>query len=531
MPEKFKRLRVLSLVYLGLSLLLVGISSFTGVEKTAVAVTSDNFAASSFKNSWQRTDQPIATRKISRSWYWGPEPRGGGFYENYAGSPFGKRLVQYFDKARMELNNPAENQVTNGLLVEEMITGRLQIGDNSFQDKGSANVPVAGDPDNAFPTYRDLKSYFNRPAGLQPGETVTALLTPGGPGTQGGYRADPGAKIASIQQGFGIPAAFWNYLNRQGLVTTPGGDRNEVISDWLFSTGYPVTEAFWTRVRVGGVERDVLFQAYERRLLTYTPSNSANYQVEMGNVGLHYIQWRYNGQLPNYSTPLASIFEGEQSQWYTSTDALNIRTAPNSQAPRPDNTKNHPFVEQMQAGDNVQVIREVQGEEILKGNSTWYQIYEKPDLFVYSGYLKKAVLPDYPAPPRAHSGLWVSVSTSRQMMAVFDGDRLIYKTLVATGIPGVGSKDYSTVKGVYNAIGSYRPASQTMQGGSRASDTYYSLEDVRYVTYFYQDYAIHGSYWHTKYGIAPQSHGCVNATVYDASLIWRLPAGTVVDVF
>ena len=70
-----------------------------------------------------------------------------------------------------------------------------------------------------------------------------------------------------------------------------------------------------------------------------------------------------------------------------------------------------------------------------------------------------------------------------------------------------------------------------MQGGSRASDSYYSIDDIRYVTYFYQDYAIHGSYWHAKYGISPQSHGCVNSTVYDAGLVWRLPAGTVVDVF
>ena len=47
------------------------------------------------------------------------------------------------------------------------------------------------------------------------------------------------------------------------------------------------------RVKVGGVERDVLMQAFQRRVVTYTPSNSAGFQVEMGNVGRHYTAWRY----------------------------------------------------------------------------------------------------------------------------------------------------------------------------------------------------------------------------------------------
>ncbi len=34
-------------------------------------------------------------------------------------------------------------------------------------------------------------------------------------------------------------------------------------------------------------------QIYERRVLTYTPANPPQYQVEMGNVGQHYFMWRY----------------------------------------------------------------------------------------------------------------------------------------------------------------------------------------------------------------------------------------------
>jgi hypothetical protein len=60
--------------------------------------------------------------------------------------------------------------------------------------------------------------------------------------------------------------------------------------------GYPISEPYWARAKVGGVEQDVLVQAFQRRVLTYTPSNPSGWQVEMGNVGRHYYQWRYGRQ-------------------------------------------------------------------------------------------------------------------------------------------------------------------------------------------------------------------------------------------
>jgi hypothetical protein len=52
-------------------------------------------------------------------------------------------------------------------------------------------------------------------------------------------------------------------------------------------------EPVWISIQVNGENRSVLFQAFERRTLTYTPSNPPGWQVEMGNVGLHYYLWRY----------------------------------------------------------------------------------------------------------------------------------------------------------------------------------------------------------------------------------------------
>jgi hypothetical protein len=46
-------------------------------------------------------------------------------------------------------------------------------------------------------------------------------------------------------------------------------------------------------VNLGGTPTNVLVQAFERRVLTYTPSNASGWRVEAANVGRHYYQWRY----------------------------------------------------------------------------------------------------------------------------------------------------------------------------------------------------------------------------------------------
>ena len=94
------------------------------------------FADPAFQAVWQRTDAPVAEGKVARTWVWGPTP-GKSMQEPFAEGPGGSHLVQYFDKARMEINNPNGNPadpfyVTNGLLVVEMISGNMQTGANTF---------------------------------------------------------------------------------------------------------------------------------------------------------------------------------------------------------------------------------------------------------------------------------------------------------------------------------------------------------------------------------------------------------------
>ena len=85
---------------------------------------------------------------------------------------------------------------------------------------------------------------------------------------------------------------------------------------------------------------------------------------------------------------------------------------------------------------------------------------------------------------------------------VYQGDELVEKFIVSTGI-----SKYPTVKGIFKIYVKYKFADM------RGSD--YFLKDVPFVMYFYEDYGIHGTYWHNNFG-TPMNHGCVNLHTEDA---------------
>src|SRR5690349_15792961 len=93
---------------------------------------AETFADPAFHDRWQRTDQLVQDGRVTRTWTWGPTP-GLTIHEPYAEGRGGTRLVQYFDKSRMEINNadaPRDQwYVTTGLLVHELATGQIQVGD------------------------------------------------------------------------------------------------------------------------------------------------------------------------------------------------------------------------------------------------------------------------------------------------------------------------------------------------------------------------------------------------------------------
>lgn len=262
-----------------------------------------------FQQVWNRQDFPVAQQVSGRSWTWGPAPITDALREKYVQSPEEQRKVQYFDKSRMEINNPAGDAssqwyVTNGLLPIELMTGRMQVGDAQFEFRGPARVSAIGDPDN-FPTYADLLPLYQSPGAVNPndlGQPATGLLNPDGSVTSfDEYEDDPLTVLREGANGHGVARAFLDFQNQRGLVYVNNAYVTEQVYDPLFVFGLPVSGAYWVRTNVGGEEVPVLFQIFERRVLTYNPENPAAFRVEMGNVGQHYYQWRY--PTPQDATP------------------------------------------------------------------------------------------------------------------------------------------------------------------------------------------------------------------------------------
>jgi lipoprotein-anchoring transpeptidase ErfK/SrfK len=61
--------------------------------------------------------------------------------------------------------------------------------------------------------------------------------------------------------------------------------------------------------------------------------------------------------------------------------------------------------------------------------------------------------------------------------------------------------------------------------GREGFPDYYFLQDVPWIMYFSGDVALHGAYWHDRFG-APHSHGCVNLSPKDAQWLFNWTAPT-----
>lgn len=106
----------------------------------------------------------------------------------------------------------------------------------------------------------------------------------------------------------------------------------------------------------------------------------------------------------------------------------------------------------------------------------------------------------------------VNLNTQHLYAYAFEGDLLTYSFLVSTGKPW-----WPTPTGTFKPWIMLR--SDRMIGGSRQYGTYYDLPNVPYVVYFYQGYALHGTYWHNNFG-HPMSHGCINLRTSDMEKLY-----------
>ncbi|MBK8170467.1 MAG: L,D-transpeptidase [Sandaracinaceae bacterium] len=110
---------------------------------------------------------------------------------------------------------------------------------------------------------------------------------------------------------------------------------------------------------------------------------------------------------------------------------------------------------------------------------------------------------------------WVHVDVGEQTLVVYRGDSPIYATLVSTGLVG-----HDTPVGLF-AIREKFVADTMSDIGADAGDNRYSIEDVPWTQYFSGSLALHGAFWHERFGLK-RSHGCVNLAPLDAHHVFNL---------
>lgn len=115
---------------------------------------------------------------------------------------------------------------------------------------------------------------------------------------------------------------------------------------------------------------------------------------------------------------------------------------------------------------------------------------------------------------------WLEVDLFEQNLVVYEGDRMVYATLVSSGLPR-----WPTETGLHRLWTKIKMGK--MSGGIEGDD-YYFVEDVPWTMYFTGTYGLHGAYWHDSFGF-PHSHGCVNMTLTDAKWLfdWVTPAAGI----
>jgi len=150
--------------------------------------------------------------------------------------------------------------------------------------------------------------------------------------------------------------------------------------------------------------------------------------------------------------------------------------------------------------------------EERRGDQLWYLI--GPDQWVEQSNVARVNL--YPPPEGVPAGSkWIDVNLFEQTLAAYEGDRMVYATLISSGRART-----ATPPGLYRAWYKLREGKMSNPDVEDGSPAYYFIEDVPWTLYFHGGYSIHAAFWHDAFGFQ-RSHGCINLAPRDALWIFN----------
>jgi L,D-transpeptidase catalytic domain len=108
---------------------------------------------------------------------------------------------------------------------------------------------------------------------------------------------------------------------------------------------------------------------------------------------------------------------------------------------------------------------------------------------------------------------WLDINVTKQTLVAYEGTLPVYATLISSGAAGLDDPEHTTAtkRGIFRIHTKH--LSTTMASDEVGEE--FELRDVPYVQYFQDGYALHGAYWHDRFGV-PKSHGCINLAPEDA---------------
>ncbi len=112
---------------------------------------------------------------------------------------------------------------------------------------------------------------------------------------------------------------------------------------------------------------------------------------------------------------------------------------------------------------------------------------------------------------------WLEINVSTQRLIAWEGGKPVYAIIVSTG-----KQSTPTYPGSFSIYRKQHP--ERMRGRG------YDIPNVPHAMYYHRGYAIHGAFWHHRFG-TPVSHGCTNVAPNHARWLYNwAPVGTPVVV-
>jgi hypothetical protein len=121
-----------------------------------------------------------------------------------------------------------------------------------------------------------------------------------------------------------------------------------------------------------------------------------------------------------------------------------------------------------------------------------------------------------PPPELTPTERWIDVDLERQLLVAYDGTRPVFATMISSGRETGHTR---TPRGVYRIWIKLRD-SDMRESDRPPLEQSYAIEQVPWVQYFKDGYALHAAFWHDRFG-ERHSRGCINLSPHDARTLFQ----------